>query len=463
MSKIEVNTIEPQCGTTLTLGGSGDTVALGSGASQTGFGRTGTVDWITTPKVTGDSPITAVTGKGYFLNTTAGTITVNLPAGAAGSIVSLADYAATWQTNNVTVNANGTEKIGGVGSVGVTLNTEGQSVTFVYVDSTQGWINTMDSTSNVRAVTYIAATVSGACNAIVTSGDFKTAIFKGPGTFCVSSLSSAPPTNTVDYMVVAGGGGSYGGGGGAGGFRMYSTAPGCNSPLNNYGASPNTEVTVTASPYTITVGGSGATSPASPPYCGPVASAGGLSTFSTVTSAGGGRGGNYTPGANPNSDGCGGAGGAGGGGGYTASGSATVAGGTGNSPPVAPSQGFAGGTGKHCQGVWSATGGGGGAAAVGINGAPGVQSNGGAGSYIADTFIGPTAPSYGETGPVGSTRYFAGGGGGDGPTSPVGGVGGGGDPPGGNGVINTGGGGAGAGTPSGAGGSGIVMIRYRFQ
>ena len=29
------------------------------------------------------------------------------------------------------------------------LNTEGQSVTFVYVDSTQGWINTMDSTSNV--------------------------------------------------------------------------------------------------------------------------------------------------------------------------------------------------------------------------------------------------------------------------------------------------------------------------
>ena len=37
-------------GTTLTLGGSGDTVTLGSGASQSGFGRTGTVDWQTTPK-----------------------------------------------------------------------------------------------------------------------------------------------------------------------------------------------------------------------------------------------------------------------------------------------------------------------------------------------------------------------------------------------------------------------------
>jgi hypothetical protein len=40
-----------------------------------------------------------------------------------------------------------------------TLSTEGQSVTFVYVDSTQGWINTMDSTSNVRGIPpYIAAT-----------------------------------------------------------------------------------------------------------------------------------------------------------------------------------------------------------------------------------------------------------------------------------------------------------------
>ena len=48
MSKIEVNTVAPQCGTTLTLGESGDTVTLGTGASQSGFGRTGTVDWVTT-------------------------------------------------------------------------------------------------------------------------------------------------------------------------------------------------------------------------------------------------------------------------------------------------------------------------------------------------------------------------------------------------------------------------------
>jgi len=38
MSKIEVNAIEPQSGTTLTIGASGDTVALAAGATSTGFG-----------------------------------------------------------------------------------------------------------------------------------------------------------------------------------------------------------------------------------------------------------------------------------------------------------------------------------------------------------------------------------------------------------------------------------------
>ena len=64
MSKIEVNAVEPQCGTTLTLGASGDTVTLGSGASQSGFGRTGTVDWDTTKKTAG---FTGVSGNGYFI------------------------------------------------------------------------------------------------------------------------------------------------------------------------------------------------------------------------------------------------------------------------------------------------------------------------------------------------------------------------------------------------------------
>ena len=160
MSKIEVDAIEQQtCGTTLTAGGGagktvvvdattvtlgrcGGTVALASGASQTGFGRTGTVDWQTTPKT---ATFTAVYGEGYFVNTSGGAINSNLPAGVAGAIVSFADYAATLQTNNLTVYQMDQKKL--VRKCRCNFTTEGQSVTFVFVDSTQGWINTMDSTS----------------------------------------------------------------------------------------------------------------------------------------------------------------------------------------------------------------------------------------------------------------------------------------------------------------------------
>jgi hypothetical protein len=79
MSKIEVNQISSQCGSTLTIGQSGDTVTLACGATQTGFGRTGTVDWCTTAKT---APFTGVSGKGYFVNTTCGAVTVTLTSNA---------------------------------------------------------------------------------------------------------------------------------------------------------------------------------------------------------------------------------------------------------------------------------------------------------------------------------------------------------------------------------------------
>ena len=45
----------------------GDNVGRSSGLTKAAAaGRTGTVDWVTTPKVTGDSPVTAATGSGYF-------------------------------------------------------------------------------------------------------------------------------------------------------------------------------------------------------------------------------------------------------------------------------------------------------------------------------------------------------------------------------------------------------------
>ena len=59
MSKIEVDAIDKQSGSTVTIGGSGtnvvtsgQTVSLGTGASQSGFGRSGSVNWQTSIKTT---------------------------------------------------------------------------------------------------------------------------------------------------------------------------------------------------------------------------------------------------------------------------------------------------------------------------------------------------------------------------------------------------------------------------
>ena len=475
MSKIEVNAIEPQCGTTLTLGASGDTVALASGASQTGFGRTGTVDWITTPKT---ATFSAVSGEGYFCNTSGGAFTVNLPAGVAGAIVSLADYAATWQTNNLTVSPNGTDKIGSINENAI-LRTEGQSVTFVFVDSTQGWINTMDSTSNVRGVLpFIAAT--GGTPTTSPCGDFKIHTFTGPGTFTVTSAGTPDGSTTLEYLVVAAGGGgggdntgTAGGGGGAGGFRFASpTLAPATYPAKPLAAPAGITAAVQGYPVTVSAGG-GAAGPATSP-----GGDGSNSVFGPITSTGGGGGGSAGGPNGPSNAGQNG--GSGGGAQYYNA----LANGSGNTPSVSPSQGNDGGDSVNPSSLYG-SGGGGGALAVGVTTtASSFGGNGGVGGGFPEVFSGSNGQS------SGGSRYFSGGGGGGvwsnipGPAFPTsgvgsGGLGGGGNAgalsapntpsPGNNATANTGGGGGGGTggtggtTTGGAGGSGIVIIRYKFQ
>ena len=464
MSRIEVDKIQQQCGTTLTVGGGacktavvdattvtlgrcGGTVSLASGATQSGFGRTGTVDWDTASIKT--ATFSAVSGNGYFADTSSGVITMNLPAGSAGDIVSVADYAGSFQTFNLTISPNGSEKIGGVNATAV-LSTEGQSVTLVYVDSTQGWVNTMDSTSNVRAnIPFMTATVSGACNTLVTCGNDKVATFVNPGTFCVSAAATCSTRNIVGYMVVAGGGGamgSYAGGGGGGGYREG------NSPTTPYTASPlvaPTGITVSAQAYPITVGsgGAGANNPTNPT----TRTAGDASIFDTITSAGGGKACGQD--ANPGSPG--GDGGSGGGNGHRGS-----AAGAGNQPPVSPPQGNPGGSGGP--NGFAGDGGGGAGATGGSGSAGGYSSSAGNGGAGVTTSINGTP-----------TIRAGGGGGGNWPGQPSGSGGSGGGGAGGgtctagaNGTAQTGGGGGGGGGGAGqggSGGSGIVIIRYKFQ
>jgi hypothetical protein len=251
--------------------------------------------------------------------------------------------------------------------------------------------------------------------------------------------SFAPAATTVSVLIVAGGGagGGYGGndgsgGGGAGGL-VYSSS---------YSVTSGTPVTVT-----VGAGGASATTQ------GALGGNGGNSVFGTLTAIGGGGGG--TEGAVRVGQNGGSGGGAGG---Y-----AVKSGGTAQQSSSA-SGGF-GNAGGDCTGPGD--GGGGGAGAVGQSGTTGI---GGAG--LSYSISGTPTHYAGGGGASGDKRNPRGAGGG------VGGVGGGGKgqdasissvPV--SGTANTGGGGGGAagstatygaGTSlaSGAGGTGVVIIRY---
>jgi len=470
MSKIEVDQITQQSGTTLTVGGgacktatvdattvtlgrSGGTVSLASGATQSGFGRTGTVDWQTGSIKT--ATFTAANGEGYFCNTTSGEFTVNLPAGSAGAIVSVQDYNNTFDSNKLTITPNGSEKING-GEGDIFLDTEGEGLTLVYVDGTVGWRSIQDSAFADIGSEFLTATGG----TITTCGNCKIHTFTGPGTFTVCAISGTVADNTVSYMVVAGGGGggTSGGGGGAGGFREAKSpiTPYTASPLDGYPSAPN-RVTVTATSFPITVGGGGAgTSGGKSSGRG---TSGTNSIFSTITSAGGGGGG-----GNGGASGISGGSGGGGSNNSCSPNYLPINGGSGNTPPVSPAQGSAGGNGLPGT-ACNAGGGGGGATAAGTNSSqPGSFALGGAGGAGATTNI------------TGSPVARSGGGGGGGQPGAAGGTGGGGaggadggpGTPSVAGTTNTGGGGGGGGRGSGygagaAGGSGIVIIRYKFQ
>jgi len=289
---------------------------------------------------------------------------------------------------------------------------------------------------------------------------YRAHIFTSSGTFSVSAIGDFG--SNVEYLVVAGGGGGgYEGGGGAGGFRTNQSG----HPLST----GNPSFTVTAGPtsYTVTIGG-GAASAVSPAvggngtdsYFGPP------STPAGITAKGGGGAGRYnTVNGSP---------GGSGGGGYSSGG----AGGFGYNPltpapvlaavPLPSPYGITQGN----NGAPEAGGGGG----AGGAGSPGPGGKGGIGSRT--DIAGPSYP-IGTPGPGGTGGYLAGGGSGA-PGSPSPGVSVGPDAGGGgygyftglnnplvNGLASTGGGGGGGwsgsgNTLQGAGGSGIVVVRYQI-
>ena len=393
---------------------------------------TSDIDWQTGDIITGD--FTAVAGKGYFVNTTSGTITATLPASpSAGDFVALKDYAATFGSNKLTIGRNGSNIQGAATNSDIT--TSRASLLLQYIDATKGWLYLIENNvGDLENVLYVTATGG----TVTTSGDYKIHTFNSSGTFTVSCGGNSAGSNSVEYLIVAGGGGggagggaNAGGGAGAGGYRT------------------DTSVSVTAQAYPVTVGGGGAGN-----VYGSCLTTASNSVALSITSARGGSGGNGDGhGARVNGQ-SGGSGGA-------ASGVQTGGGSGGNSPPVSPPQGNAGGQGG--QGLGLGGGGGGGAGAVGANASCGAAGAGGNGS--PSTINGSNV-----------TRAGGGGGGGNsyGPASGAGGGSGGGGSgatsasAGSVGSTNTGGGGGGGwGHPGpfdgGNGGSGVVIIRYKYQ
>ena len=344
-SIIKVNTVQDTDGNniinenanTITIGASGDTISIPSGATlanngtATGFSAIAWQSSIVTA-----ATITVVAGRGYWLDTSSNAITVTLPASASvGDQIILTDYARNWGSNAVTLNQNGL-KFQGNTSPNPVYNTNGQSVDLVYSGATKGWIpNSDDDVTN-----------------------------------------ETPQAFNLEYLVIAGGGSGgndRGGGGGAGGYRNSY-----NSESSGGGGSaestPYTSLSGGAgTTFTVTIGGGGAQ------ISNPTARRGNNGTDSTltngstaITSSGGGAGGSQA--GSPNDPTSGGSGGG-------AGGSAPVQGGAAGTA----NQGFAGG-GENTSAPAYGAGGGGGAGAVG---ATGTSSAGGAGGTgVASTITG---------------------------------------------------------------------------
>ena len=181
-------------------------------------GGTGT-DWVTAIQT---SNFTAAAGKGYFVNTTSQVLYVNLPVGVVGMEITIQDYAGTFATNKVILNANGSEKIQGSALEGK-ITTNNATAILIYQDATKGW-----TSQDVTLVTPL----------------------------------------TVDYLIVAGGGAggghvntNYGGGGGAGGYLTGTesvVATGTNYLITvGAGATSGTDGNISQAFSTTATGGGG--------------------------------------------------------------------------------------------------------------------------------------------------------------------------------------------------------------
>jgi hypothetical protein len=371
-------------------------------AAKLAPGVGGTI-WQSTPKT---SDFTAVSGEGYFIDTTSSAVTVTLPSSpSVGDSVSIVDQGGSASSNAIVLaSANKIQN----STDNKEIVVSNISINVVYSGVGKGWL------------VYSAANES-------------------------ASVLADPVIQLRALLVGAGGGGgsgyyifggnyrnTSGGGGGAGEFLDK----------------PNI-VIETGSNYTVSVGAGGAQNTQGG-STSMIADSGASNTFDYEV-FGGGRGGHWTPTAD------GATGGSSGGGGfsyYSSGGNQYTAGGSVNPTKNEGDLGSRAFTGGSASGGYSgASGGGGGAGEAGYNASGSTGGNGGDG-FQSDI--------------TGTNTYYAGGGAGAARASNIGSYGYGGQGGGGRnaaGTANTGGGGGGRASTNGsnsayAGGSGIIILKY---
>jgi len=390
---------------------------------------------------TGSGPAwqTAAGSLGIFYSSASASITLSATDPDAGATVSYAITSGALPSG---------VSMSSAGAITGTYPSVGSSTNYNFtVRATDNAGNTSDRSFSIT-VSPAYMTASGG-NTIGTDGDYKYHIFNGNGTFTVNAVGGdATYGNKVRYLIIAGGGGGGGfgstdnfgsaGGGGAGGYLT----------TGNDDTSGSYNVTVTATGYPISVGGGGAGGVGT----GQGSNGGNSSAFS-VTATGGGGGGRQDLAGNP--------GGSGGGSGTDGQGRDANSSGT-------PGQGNPGGRGAPTQtGMGGGGGGAGGAGQTGNQNKTGGVGGPGLASNITGTSIyragGGGGASY-PGGPHPNTAPPNSAGGGTGNTSPEGN----GTP----GTANTGGGGGAANDQDprnspqffgGTGGSGVVIVRYKYQ
>ena len=446
----------------------------GSASATVGHGLSGTPDFIMLKDLTdvggwNGAQVGLASNEGISLQSSAAAFTgMGSNGGITYANLSATNFGFATGTSGVdSVNKNGNQYIAycwksvagfskmasysGTGAAGnnVTIGFEPSWIMIKRSDSTGGWLmfDNKRNPSNPRNSRLEAnndsAEQAGSTSKFV---DFDATSFEpqisdseinaSGGTYLYMAFKENPgtpaaiPAGEVAYLVIAAGGGAggVGGGGGAGGLR---------TSYGNYtggGQSAESNITLSAQTYTITIGAGGTASATGGAFNndGNTGSNGTSSVFGTITSLGGGGG---TGGANTALSG-----GSGGGCRSGSPGSGTYG------------QGFDGATGDI-------GGGGGGAGGTGLSSTAGsCGANGGPGLNVPIT---------------GATTFYAGGGAGgvsfaSGCSATSGGIGGGGDAGANAGTANTGGGGGGGSWTNNAnyttqgggnGGSGVVILR----